>query len=90
MFDQPVSPTPYEQMQAQREAKRGVGRPALSDYQREARKHANSLASRRAYYVLKERHRAEYNALAKAERHALYAKIDAAYARGETPDVNTL
>lgn len=78
--------SPYELMVAAREvakpstrAKRG---PVLSEAQKAARKKADSIAARRAFNVLKDRHREEYNALARAERHALYARIDAAHAAG--------
>ena len=88
--DDPITtPTPYERLLAEK-VTTGPGRPRLNDYQREARKHANHLAKRRATFVLIARYKAEFLALQKAERHALYAKIDAANARGEQPAVDTL
>ncbi len=84
--------SPYELMVAAKTAakttkttakKLPVGRPRLlSDAQRAARKRANTIAAHRAIDVLRARHREEFNALAKAERHALYARIDTAYAAG--------
>lgn len=80
--------TPYEQMRAEREQTSIAGKPIrLNDYQRAQRKRANTLAQRRAVDVLKHRHAEEFRDLAKAERHALYAVIDAENARGGDRDL---
>jgi len=76
--------TPYEEMKAARAtASAPRARKVLSPEQRAARKKANSIAARRAIDVLKARHRDEFNALAKAERNALYDRIDTMYAEGQ-------
>lgn len=78
-----TEPTPYQQMMATQAArKRRAVR--LSDYQKDQRKVANTVANRRATRVLIDNHRAEFQALSKTERHALVDLIDAAYAAGDT------
>jgi len=83
-----MSMTPYEIMLAAKETGttpqiKRQGRPRLSDEQRAARKVANRLASRRAYYVLRWKYRAELADIATTERRALYALIDQQYTAGQ-------
>ena len=73
------TPTPYERLRDERRTRPPRPRK-LSDYQREQRKVANTLSSRRANKVLMDRHRDEYNEILRVERHALVAMIDRAYA----------